>query len=262
MPAANNDRWTMFCVQHVKHASAKHAATAQGAVDKVSGPKDLFQALYHHFLCLADTSLQVVPTSGGPPQGKKGLSGTPANLVEVKGDTEGERILCVRAMAAVYAKHAAAIGMQHKLMKTTLYHCMLLQSYDRSDSWAPRDTVCGHDLFIYKCILLGQDLARCNCIPEKENQHLLPTLLAGPFDGVGHITLLLDCSMSKPLRCCLLRLLEAVLAPRSMVDAPRVIATNGQALVKAGAVQLAVDLIAGTDTRLIRLLSCTPVLAF
>lgn len=68
--------------------------------------------------------------------------------------------------------------------------------------------------------------------------------------------------MSKPLRCCLLRLLEAVLAPRSMIDAPRVIAANGQALVRAGAVQLAVDLVAGTGTDLMRLLSCILTLAF
>ena len=103
------------------------------------------------------------------------------------------------------------------------------------------------------------ELIKVSLHPRCENRHLLPTLLAGPFDGVGHITLLLDCSMSKPLRCCLLRLLEAVLAPRSMVDAPRVIAANGQALVTAGAVQLATDLIAGTDTDLMRLLLCTLV---
>lgn len=151
MPAANNYCWSMFCVQHAKHACAKHAANAQGAVDKVSGPKDLFQALYHHFLCLADTSLQVVPALGRPPQGKRGLSGTSANLAEVKEDTEGERILCVRAMAAVYTKHAAAIGMQHNLM----YHRMLLLSYYRSDlTGTSRYVMCGHALFICKRKLL------------------------------------------------------------------------------------------------------------
>ena len=147
MPAADNDRWTMFCEQHVRHASAKHAAPAQGAVDKVSSPKDLFQALFHHFLCLADTSLRVVPASGGPPQGKRGLSGTSANLAKVTEDTEGERILCVRAMAAVYTKHAAAIGTQHNL----IYHCMLLLSYYRSDLMGTsRYVICSHALFICK----------------------------------------------------------------------------------------------------------------
>lgn len=89
--------------------------TVQGAVDKVAGPKDLFQALYHHFLCLADTSLQIVPASGGTPQAgrgfARGFSRGAASLAGVNRDVGGERVLCVRAMAAVYAKHAAAIGM-------------------------------------------------------------------------------------------------------------------------------------------------------
>lgn len=72
-------------------------------------------------------------------------------------------------------------------------------------------------------------------------------LLEGPFDGVGHITALLDCSMNRPLRCCLLRLLESALVPGVGEAAPRVIAANGQAFVEAGGVQLAVDLIAGTQ---------------
>ncbi len=31
----------------------------QGAVTKVPNPRDLFQALYHHFLCQADAGLQM-----------------------------------------------------------------------------------------------------------------------------------------------------------------------------------------------------------
>lgn len=83
----------------------------QGAVYKVAGPKDLFQALYHHFLCLADSSLQVTPASGATSRGPRGRMGTLANLAGGPGGVDDERILCVRAMAAVYAKHAVTIGM-------------------------------------------------------------------------------------------------------------------------------------------------------
>lgn len=70
-------------------------------------------------------------------------------------------------------------------------------------------------------------------------------LLAGPFDGVGHITALLDCSMEQSLRCCLLRLLASVLVPGAMDNAHRTITANGQAFVKAGGVQLTVGLVTG-----------------
>lgn len=78
----------------------------QGAVDKVAGPKDLFQALYHHFLCLADRGLQLTPAAtparGGPTSSPSVAAG--------QVDVEGERVLCIRAMAAVYSKHAGVIG--------------------------------------------------------------------------------------------------------------------------------------------------------
>ena len=78
----------------------------QGAVDKVAGPKDLFQALYHHFLCLADRGLQLAPAAtparGGPASSPSVAAG--------QVDVEGERVLCIRAMAAVYSKHAGVIG--------------------------------------------------------------------------------------------------------------------------------------------------------
>ncbi len=70
----------------------------------------------------------------------------------------------------------------------------------------------------------------------------------GAFDGVGHVTALLDYSMDRAVRCCLLRLLESLLAPeasRQDEKAGRVAAANGQAFVEAGGVQLAVDLVAG-----------------
>jgi len=70
----------------------------------------------------------------------------------------------------------------------------------------------------------------------------------GAFDGVGHVTALLDYSMDRAVRCCLLRLLESLLAPeasRQDEKAGRVAAANGRAFVEAGGVQLAVDLVAG-----------------
>lgn len=54
--------------------------------------------------------------------------------------------------------------------------------------------------------------------------------------------------MDRAVRCCLLRLLEALLAPegsRQEEKAGRVAAANGRAFVEAGGVQLAVDLVAG-----------------
>ena len=83
-------------------------AVVQGAVEKVAGPKDLFQSLYHHFLCLADTGLQpMLPHAPTPVRGP-----TPA-AAGVPGGVEGERVLCIRAMAAVYSKHAGVIGTQY-----------------------------------------------------------------------------------------------------------------------------------------------------
>lgn len=82
----------------------------QGAIEKVAGPKDLFQALYHHFLCLADRGLQLgVPTQdigGAPATPNPG----PSVAAGVQADAEAERVLCIRAMAAVYTKHAGLLG--------------------------------------------------------------------------------------------------------------------------------------------------------
>ncbi len=76
------------------------------------------------------------------------------------------------------------------------------------------------------------------------------TCCTGAFDGVGHVTALLDFSMDRAVRCCLLRLLESLLAPeasRQDEKAGRVAAANGRAFVEAGGVQLAVDLVAGQN---------------
>lgn len=73
--------------------------------------------------------------------------------------------------------------------------------------------------------------------------------VTGVFDGVGHVTALLDYSMDRAVRCCLLRLLESLLAPEASGQdekAGRVAAANGRAFVEAGGVQLAVDLVAGS----------------
>lgn len=70
-------------------------------------------------------------------------------------------------------------------------------------------------------------------------------LPAGPFEGIKHGTALLDRSLDRGLRCCLLRLLESCLVPQSDDGVQRVIAANGQAFVQAGGVQLAIDLVTG-----------------
>ena len=97
----------------------------QGAVEKVAGPKDLFQSLYHHFLCLADTSLQLNPaarpTLGSP-------TPSPSVAAGVQGDVDGQRVLCIRAMAAVYLKHAGVIGALSILTADIVHACPLVYS--------------------------------------------------------------------------------------------------------------------------------------
>lgn len=59
---------------------------------------------------------------------------------------------------------------------------------------------------------------------------------------------LLDLTLSRPLRHCLLRLAEALLLPaaaRGDERAARAAAANADAFIAAGGVQLAVDLVAG-----------------
>ena len=86
-------------------------------------------------------------------------------------------------------------------------------------------------------------LAALYTIGETDN-----ACFTGAFDGVGHVTALLDYSMDRAVRCCLLRLLESLLAPeasRQDEKAGRIAAANGRAFVEAGGIQLAVDLVAG-----------------
>lgn len=86
------------------------------------------------------------------------------------------------------------------------------------------------------------------CICPLRNRKTVIKLLAGPFDGMAHATALADRSMDRAVRGCLLRLLEALLAPEAAQGndkARKAAAANGWAFVGAGGVQLAVDLVAG-----------------
>lgn len=73
-------------------------------MEKLAAPQDVFHALYHHFLCLADPALHAPSAAAAP----CGSSGQLAALVQ--GDAEADRQLCARAMAAVYHAHAGLIG--------------------------------------------------------------------------------------------------------------------------------------------------------
>jgi len=99
----------------------------QGAVEKVAGPKDLFQSLYHHFLCLADTGLHLTPAARPTLAGGSPIP-SPSVAAGVQGDVEGERVLCIRAMAAVYLKHAGVIGVLPILTADEYMdvHCLLM----------------------------------------------------------------------------------------------------------------------------------------
>jgi DnaJ family protein C protein 13 len=107
-----------------------------GAVEALPHPKDFFTAAHLHFLRLGDASLAAGPSGGGGPGGS---------------DADAARELCVRAMGATYAAHAAEIG---------------------------------------------------------------------PFaEGLPHMLAILDATPSRPLRLQLMRLIEALLAPRGATTA-------------------------------------------
>jgi len=44
----------------------------QGSIEKLPDPKDVFYALYHHFLCLADPALHAPPGASPLPSGSSG----------------------------------------------------------------------------------------------------------------------------------------------------------------------------------------------
>ncbi|GMH45130.1 hypothetical protein BSKO_13087 [Bryopsis sp. KO-2023] len=91
--------------------------------------------------------------------------------------------------------------------------------------------------------------------PEEERELCVRAMAAvysihagviGPFDGVDHATRLLDSTMNRSLRCCLLQLLEALVSPESTVERAQVHGKlNGIAFVEAGGIGLCVDLLAG-----------------
>jgi hypothetical protein len=73
-------------------------------------------------------------------------------------------------------------------------------------------------------------------------------VFVGPFDNTAHVAALLDRTMNRGLRHCLLRLLEALLTPKcAHIDEKASVAAraNATAFVEAGGVQLCVDLVAG-----------------
>lgn len=86
--------------RHAWHLTACSRAVVQGAVQKLPAPKELFQALYCHFLRLADADLRL--DDSVPP--------APGMTTFADGNAEADRLLCVRALASVYHEHAAAIG--------------------------------------------------------------------------------------------------------------------------------------------------------
>lgn len=73
-------------------------------MDKLAAPQDVFHALYHHFLCMADPALHAPSVAAVNPSSSGQLTAL------VKGDAEADRELCARAMGAVYSMHAGTIG--------------------------------------------------------------------------------------------------------------------------------------------------------
>ena len=91
---------------HLPPAKALHKISLQAAVQRVPQPKEVFSAVYNHFLQLAD--------SVAWPQGTAGHSSLPAeppSLAAFVGkDPLADRILCLRAMSQIYEHHAGEVG--------------------------------------------------------------------------------------------------------------------------------------------------------
>ena len=84
------------------HAAATPSLlSVQDVVNKVPATKELFQALYSHFLRLADADVRAAPEL------QEDASSAAARLED---NAVADRILCVRAMAALYTAHAGHIG--------------------------------------------------------------------------------------------------------------------------------------------------------
>ena len=77
----------------------------QEVVHKVPDVRELFQATYRHFLRLADADVRSNPELADRHQA--GEDAVPARL---EANAVADRVLCVRAMGALYAVHAGRIG--------------------------------------------------------------------------------------------------------------------------------------------------------
>lgn len=94
-------------------------AGQKSVVERLPAPKEFFAAAHHRLLCLGDASLLGSPTAGlggaaaaasGSSYGWAAPSGIAGAAGVLRGDAEGDRELCVRAMAAAYNVHAGLIG--------------------------------------------------------------------------------------------------------------------------------------------------------
>ena len=62
-----------IAADHIPRAILSDPVTAvQGSIEKLPDPKDVFHALYHHFLCLADPALHAPPGASPLPSGSSG----------------------------------------------------------------------------------------------------------------------------------------------------------------------------------------------
>ena len=103
---------TLTCTEHfncLRDNLAHTVVLVQGAVRKLPAPKELSQALYSHFLRLADIGLRI-PVAGRHTNESSAEESSSGLTAFVAGDADGDRQLCVRTMAAVYHEHAAAVG--------------------------------------------------------------------------------------------------------------------------------------------------------
>ena len=89
--------------------STAAAASHKSVVERLPAPKEFFAAAHHRLLCLGDASLLPLmgATGGAPSAGGGGGGGGGGGR---RWDADGDRELCVRAMAAAYHAHAGAIG--------------------------------------------------------------------------------------------------------------------------------------------------------
>lgn len=203
-----------------KAGAATAGAGQKSVVERLPAPKEFFSAAHHRLLCLGDASLAGAAggllgstagslggaaPAGGASYGKLALGSASGAMGGVRADAEGDRELCVRAMAAAYHVHAGVIGPVEGIAH-------LVALLDATPSRPLRQHL----------LLLLEALVAPSCLAPSGGT-AAGTASSAEAPGAG-----------LPLP-----------PPAGQEASARAAHANGVALVEAGGVQLMVDLVAG-----------------